>query len=476
MCIRDRHTTTPDAAIGEIVRFRLITVIPEGTTLNFQIQDLLPVGLTYIGNPSVVFVTNMGSVEGWPTITGNQDTHGSCPGPSFAISSPLVAVAPFVFGAGQDPIFFVQSSTNSTPIYNIYNPDNDLDLELAIIEFNAQVDNIASNQNSTVLPDQFQIRFKDQAGNPFASNSGTVNVRIVEPDLALTKTANNWVFFQGYTVTYTVSVANTGTADAFDIHFADTLPTGLTLVTPFPVPSGCTNNSSSPGNVNVTCPQLADGTSMSITYQATVPTTVPCTTTTTLTNTADVTWTSLPGLQGTPPGVGNPTGQQTLGPSGAAAPSNTLVNGERNGSSIYAPFPPGSPNPPNDYLATDSVTIVVACGEGRICVTKFQDLNGNGMQDADEYGLADWPIVFTDVNGNPIPGSPFITHPDGTICHVVPAPATYTISEVLQPGWIQTFPLSPGTHTVSVSSGQTVNLSFGNKSTGWIYLPLVLEQ
>ena len=91
------HTTTPDAAIGEIVRFRLITVIPEGTTLNFQIQDLLPVGLTYIGNPSVVFVTNMGSVEGWPTITGNENTHGPCPGPSFAISSPLCGCCALYF-------------------------------------------------------------------------------------------------------------------------------------------------------------------------------------------------------------------------------------------------------------------------------------------------------------------------------------------------------------------------------------------
>ena len=71
---------TVDAAIGEIVRFRLVTVIPEGTTLNFQIQDLLPVGLTYIGNPSVVFVTNMGPVAGppnyWPTITGDESTYG----------------------------------------------------------------------------------------------------------------------------------------------------------------------------------------------------------------------------------------------------------------------------------------------------------------------------------------------------------------------------------------------------------------
>ena len=111
-----------------------------------------------------------------------------------------MAVAPFVFGAGQDPIFFVQSSTNPTPIFNIYNPDNDPDFELAIIEFNAQVDNIAGNQNGAVLPDQFQVRFEDQAGNQFANNSGTVNVRIVEPDLTLTMSANNTVV--GGTVTY----------------------------------------------------------------------------------------------------------------------------------------------------------------------------------------------------------------------------------------------------------------------------------
>ena len=184
-----------DAAIGEIVRFRLVTVIPEGTTLNFQIQDLLPVGLTYIGNPSVVFVTNMWPVttsppSPWLTIKGNESPYGLCPGPSLVDTSVLdVAVDPFVFGDGQGPIFFVQSSTDLTPIFNIYNPDNDSDLELAIIEFNAQVDNIASNQNGAVLPDQFQIRFKDEAGSQFASNSGMVNVDIVEPNLTPTMTA-----------------------------------------------------------------------------------------------------------------------------------------------------------------------------------------------------------------------------------------------------------------------------------------------
>ena len=49
---------TVDAAIGEIIRFRLVTVIPEGVTQNFQIRDLLPPGLTYVGNPSVLFVAD----------------------------------------------------------------------------------------------------------------------------------------------------------------------------------------------------------------------------------------------------------------------------------------------------------------------------------------------------------------------------------------------------------------------------------
>ena len=68
------------AAIGEIVRFRMITVIPEGTTQDFQIQDLLPSGLTYVGNPSAIFVANGAAniaITGHPPIPivpGNETT------------------------------------------------------------------------------------------------------------------------------------------------------------------------------------------------------------------------------------------------------------------------------------------------------------------------------------------------------------------------------------------------------------------
>jgi uncharacterized repeat protein (TIGR01451 family) len=376
---------TVDAAIGEIVRFRLVTVIPEGITLNFQIKDLLPQGLTYVGNPSVVFVTNSGPVTSppgtWPTITGDEITHGRCPGPPIPTNALNVAVVPFTFGTGQDPIFFVQSPTNPTPIFNIHNPDNDTNLELAIIEFNAQVDNIQSNQASTTLTNRFEVKYQDafsgqQVSSP-AGPSGPVNVHIVEPKLTLTKTANPTSVGPGGPVQYTVTITNTGTADAFDVVFTDTLPSDLTPVSTSlsisPAALGCTGSISGQ-IVTVNCPTVPKAPNpnlpVTITYQATVSTTVQCNTT--LTNKATVTWTSLPGPQGTPPGPGNLTGQQTVGPSGAATPSNTVVNGERNGSSAFPPNPPSSPDPPNDYHATASATITVVCGCD-LKIEKFTD-------------------------------------------------------------------------------------------------------
>lgn len=104
---------------------------------------------------------------------------------------------------------------------------------------------------------------------------------------------------------------------------------------------------------------------------------------------------------------------------------------------------------------------VIAGGElvATICVTKFNDLNGNGVQDPGEPGLSGWTINI----GNQLFGT---TNSTGQVCATVAAPGTYTISEMLQPGWTQTSPPPPGTYTVTVSPGQLVNLSFGNTRGG----------
>jgi hypothetical protein len=110
--------------------------------------------------------------------------------------------------------------------------------------------------------------------------------------------------------------------------------------------------------------------------------------------------------------------------------------------------------------ATHTVPTPTPSGHAEICLTKFNDLNGNGVHDAGEPGLAGWDVEITDLAGNPI--KVVTTLGAGTICTGVPAAASYTIFEVPQSGWTQTFPAAPGLHVINVAAGQLLNLEFGN--------------
>jgi hypothetical protein len=98
------------------------------------------------------------------------------------------------------------------------------------------------------------------------------------------------------------------------------------------------------------------------------------------------------------------------------------------------------------------------CARTEICVVKFADKNENGVQDTGEQALPGWTFQIKDAPGNIV--ATVTTGDPKNTCAVVPAPETYTISEVLQPGWIST---TPNPKTVTVSAGNRVNLSFGNK-------------
>jgi len=101
-------------------------------------------------------------------------------------------------------------------------------------------------------------------------------------------------------------------------------------------------------------------------------------------------------------------------------------------------------------------------GEGQICVSKFNDLNGNGVYDSNEPGaLSGWKFDIRDSGGSLI--GTVTTSRGGPGCLTVPAPGTYTITEQVQPGWT---PTTQNPQTVTVQPGQTVNVQFGNKATG----------
>ena len=95
---------------------------------------------------------------------------------------------------------------------------------------------------------------------------------------------------------------------------------------------------------------------------------------------------------------------------------------------------------------------------GRICVHKFNDLNGDGIQNSNEPGLPNWSFNFaTSCNIGKL-----ITDANGDACGDF-YPGTYSIGEELQNGWT---PSTPGPQSVTVTAGSFTTIVFGNKRGG----------
>ena len=130
--------------------------------------------------------------------------------------------------------------------------------------------------------------------------------------------------------------------------------------------------------------------------------------------------------------------------------------------------------PPNSRLAfyrSDTVSYIprhnlphcfdikVTLGPGSISGTKFNDVDGDCVQDPGEQGLPGWMITLT-------PGwLAALTDGNGNYSFSDIATNTYTINEVRKPYWEQTCPAPPGNYVVTLESGQTVTgKDFGNRA------------
>jgi hypothetical protein len=101
-----------------------------------------------------------------------------------------------------------------------------------------------------------------------------------------------------------------------------------------------------------------------------------------------------------------------------------------------------------------------AVGAAEIHGTKWNDLNGNGVRDGGEPGLPGWDIRVS----GPVGGDhSTLTDANGDYGLLDLAADTYSVFEVPQAGWTQTFPAAPGIHVLLLDQGQIVNdIDFGN--------------
>ena len=338
----ESHTTGTSVAIGEIVRYRISTIIPEGTSEDFTIRDLLPTGLLYLddGTAQFAFVSNGSGITS-STLTCANDTGSSgapadiatalidCPLPASALTNAGTANP---FTQGNDPWF---------SLGNLVNADDDEDREYAIVEFNALVVNISSNQAGTTRTNDFRV----YEGGAQVADAQNLSVTVVEPNISIDKSVTAGPYDAGDTLTYTITITNNATANAtaaFDLDIVDTIDPALQVQShTVTVPGYATENDTSSGNnIQVAVDRLNPGDSVTITIEALIPADAPAYLD--IPNTAALTYTSLPLENGT---LSNPTGSDNTGLPGAET-------GERTGDD-------GVGGALNDYAAQDPADITL---------------------------------------------------------------------------------------------------------------------
>ncbi len=96
---------------------------------------------------------------------------------------------------------------------------------------------------------------------------------------------------------------------------------------------------------------------------------------------------------------------------------------------------------------------------GTISGIKYNDLNANSVRDNGENGIAGWKIYLS-VSGSVTDS--ILTDANGAYTLRDLVEGTYDVSEEIQSGWVQTFPVN-GTYSVSVNFGEDVTgKDFGN--------------
>ena len=339
----EAHTTDSSAddagdprllAIGEIVTYELRTAIGEGTLNSVIFRDLMTEGMTLVP----------GTVTFQIIADSNMTVDAALSGANSGVIT-LDASRITVSGTTTQQIDF--------DLGTLMNLDNDVGAEELVITFQAIVSNESTSSDGDVKTNQFEFI----EGGTTRATSNTVYSQIVEPEITNVDKRVLSTNASGTEVTYEITFANSGNTSAFDVSVLDSMATELSLqtgtiaVTNTGTLSGINTTNSTASDLDIRISEMQAGSSITIQYTVTVAYIASP-----IQNDADVTYTSLPGAQG--------TANATPGASGDA-------DGERNGSGTGE----------NSYSDSESAFI------GSISDHVFYDIGGDGIDNGSDVGI-----------------------------------------------------------------------------------------
>lgn len=194
-------TTGTDVAIGEVVTYRLLVTLPEGSIDNFTATDLLPAGMAYVPGSAAVYTSGHGLVA---------PLAGTLPAPT---------ITPAVPNSGDD-VVFAFGGTNVVRNDDVSDNSFVIELQARVLDTpgNRGDDPATGANEATTLTNGAALTI----GNS-STTAPTVDVTVVEPILSITKTFSPTPVAANDTTTVTLAVTNSGTATAFDVDVDDPL-------------------------------------------------------------------------------------------------------------------------------------------------------------------------------------------------------------------------------------------------------------
>ena len=199
-------TTGANVAIGEQVTYDILVTLPEGTTPDVVLNDVLPAGLR-LDSYSVITTTS-GSARLVKNFAG-----------SFTLNPPTVA--PPLPVAGPETVSFSFGDCTATA-------DGDSDNNSFVVRVTATVLNIPGNQEGVTRANTATVRFDDPAiPDRIVPDNNPANdpvVTVVEPNLTIDKQVDAALVDAGDDVTYTFTISNSGSQAAYNVSLLDAIP------------------------------------------------------------------------------------------------------------------------------------------------------------------------------------------------------------------------------------------------------------